>query len=310
VQSNLMAQVVANPRIDPVVLDRDEADLLVDATEQSYAEFERRIRTWESLADAAGDRERAERNHANRDAMIRPRPDGGWDLTASLDGVSGSEFTQIFAHFIEAEWRADWAEAHERLGDGANTNDLRRTEPQRRADALVAMARSAAVAPAGASRPMPTVNILIDEASFASIVAGESIDPVRYRDVVCRTQSGHRLHTGDAVRTALWGWICRAVYDSDGVIIDLGRRSRLFRGSARKAVMLRALECDFPACDMPAEWCDVDHSISWAAHGATVPRNGVPFCHRHNVDKENGFTVVRDDDGDWHYYDPAGNEIT
>lgn len=30
----------------------------------------------------------------------------------------------------------------------------------------------------------------------------------------------------------------------------------------------------------------------------------------HNVDKENGFTVVRDSDGDWHYYDPAGNEIT
>jgi hypothetical protein len=47
----------------------------------------------------------------------------------------------VFAHFVQAEWDADWAEAGERCGDDASMADLRRTEPQRRADAMVLVGR-------------------------------------------------------------------------------------------------------------------------------------------------------------------------
>ena len=65
--------------------------------------------------------------------------------------------------------------------------------------------------------------------------------------------------------------------------------------------MLLATSCAWAGCDAKAEWCQADHSISWKQHGPTVPRNGGPLCPRHNVFKEQGFRVVRDDDGQWHY---------
>ena len=92
----------------------------------------------------------------------------------------------------------------------------------------------------------------------------------------------------DAVNAALAGHIRRVVIDAADTMIDLGRRSRPFRGSARVAVQLLATECIWLGCDGPVEWCDIDHSIAWAAHGPTVPRNGVPVCRRHNLLDERG----------------------
>jgi hypothetical protein len=53
-QSQLMARVASNPRLDPDVLWRDSWDLLHDAIELSYPMFEQRIRAWEALADPVG----------------------------------------------------------------------------------------------------------------------------------------------------------------------------------------------------------------------------------------------------------------
>jgi hypothetical protein len=125
-QSELMARIAANPRIASAVLERDSTLLLDDAVSCSFDEFERRARTWEALADPAGDL-------------------------------------------------------------------AKRTQDQRHADALVAMARAAASTPPGSQQPRPTLNVLIDQESFEAHLCGETPDPRRYRDVVVRTQSGHRL---------------------------------------------------------------------------------------------------------------------
>lgn len=308
-QTELMARIAANPRLDDEVLANDSWDLLDDAIDLPYDEFARRARRWEALADPAGAAATAERNHERRDAMILPRDDGGWDLHASLDGVSGAEFREILAHFIEAEWRTDWDEARRRLGDDATAADLRRTEPQRRADALLAMARAAASTAAAAARACPTVNLLIDQDTFEAGLRGEPVGTARYRDVVCRTERGHELHPDDVVNTALWAHIRRVVYDSAGVVIDLGRRRRLYEHGSREAVMLLEERCTWVGCDTPTEWCQADHSVGWAAHGPTVPRNGQPLCGRHNRLKERGYRVFRDDRGGWHTIDPKGDEI-
>jgi hypothetical protein len=309
-QSELMARVAANPRIASGVLERDAHLLLDDAVTLPFDEFERRVRTWEALADPDGDQARHDGQLANHNVQLRPRPEGGWTLTGNLAELAGCEFAEIFAWFIEAEWQADWADARTRLGDTATTADLVRTQAQRSADALLAMARAAASTPPGSQPPRLTVNILIDHESFEAHLRGETPDPARYRSVVIRTQSGRRLHPDDAVNAALIGHIRRVVYDTSGTVIDLGRRSRLFRGSARDAVMLLLTTCIWIGCDRPVAWCDADHSLGWKAHGATVPRNGGPLCHRHHHLKDQGFQVHRDDHGDWHITDPHGNEIT
>ena len=305
----LMARVAANPRIPAAVLERDSPALLDDAISQPFDEFERRVRLWEALADPDGDRTRNEQLNANRDVRVRPRPEGGWTITGNLAELAGCEFNEIFSWFIGAEWQTDWAEARHRLGDTATVADLARTEAQRRADAVVAMAKAAASAAPGSRRPQPTVNVLIDDETFEAHLRGETVDPRRYRDVVVRTQTGRRLHPDDAVNAALIGHVRRVVYDGSGTVIDLGRRQRLFRGSAREAVMLLLVTCVWIGCDRPIAWCDADHSVGWRAHGATVPRNGGGLCHGHNHLKEHGFQVYRDDHGTWHVIDPDGNEL-
>jgi hypothetical protein len=309
-QCELMARVVANPRLPASVVERDAPALLDDAITLPFEEFERRVRTWEALADPNGDRDRNERQHATRDVMIRPRPEGGWTLTGNLTELAGAEFMEIFSWFLEAEWQTDWTDARHRLGDTATTHDLARSEPQRRADALLAMARAAASTPPGSQPPRATTNVLIDQDTFEAHLRGETRDPADYRKVVCRTHTGRRLHPDDAVNTALIAHIRRVVYDTTGTIIDLGRRSRLFRGAARDAVMLLLTNCVWIGCDQPIHWCHADHSVGWKAHGATVPRNGSALCPRHNQLKEQGFTVHRNTNGHWHTTDPHGHPIT
>jgi Domain of unknown function (DUF222) len=200
-QTEVMAQVAANPRLDAVVLQRGAWELFLDAIDLPFQEFEANARRWEKLADPDGAADQAERNRLHRDAEIRPQRDGSWRLTASFDDIGGAEFADIFGHYLQAEWDADW------------------------------------------------------------------------------------------------------------VVIDLGRKQRLFRGSARDAVMLLATECAWVGCDAKAEWCQADHSIAWKAHGATVPWNGGPLWCRHNGLKEQGYRVSRDADGTWHTFAPDGAEI-
>jgi hypothetical protein len=353
-QYRVMASIAANPRIDDATLAVGALALLDDAIALGFDEFERLARTWEMLADPTGALEAAERNRQRRDAFIRPRRDGGWDLHAVLDDIGGAEVAEILAWYIDAEFRTDWAEAVNRLGEGqVSMADLRRSEPQRRADALVAMARAGAAAPPDAKRPVPTVNIVVDADTLAAWTdrtttqadpaeppadpspessagpadastgttaaatraAGRGrvpvIDPARYPDVICRTQRGQHLHPAHVADTTLWGLIRRVVIDSRSVIIDLGRRSRLFTGHARESVMLLETECAWTGCDQPSAWCHADHLHGWnRARGPTRPANGAPLCPRHNYLKEQGFTVTRDHHGNWHVHAPDGHEIT
>lgn len=313
-QFRLMARIAANPRIEPDRLASGSKELWCDALDCSFREFERRALMWESLADPVGALAKAERATARRSASLTPLDNGGWSLHGRLDDIGGAEFNEIFAHFIEVEWRNDWREATNRLGDGATVTtsvamaDLRRTEDQRRCDALIAMARSAAANGSG-NTAVPTVNFVIDHDTGHSIILDEPINPDRYRDVISQTASGVPVHPRAIVNTAMWAHVRRVITDAAGVIIDMGRRARLFTGAAREAVMLLEDQCAWIGCDQPTAWCDADHTRSWKGQGPTAPNNGGPLCRRHNLLKEHGFRTIRDPSGNWHTFHPNGQEV-
>jgi hypothetical protein len=309
-QTRLMARIAANPRIEPDVLTRGVWQLMVDAMDCSYIEFERRALAWEALADPVGAADKLERNRQRRTASIHQLADGSWNLNAVFDDVGGPEFLEIFCWFVDREFDRDWKDATLRLGDGnVDVSKLRRTEAQRRSDALVEMARAAAACPPDRTRPLPTVNFLLDATSAAAAADGAPVDPDTYRTVTSRTDRGHRINPDAIIGVSLWSLIRRVVTDSKGVVIELGRTQRLFTGFAREAVMLLEPTCIWPGCDQPHTWCHADHLTSWTTRGPTDPDNGAPLCPRHNYLKEQGFTVYRDDDGRWHITAPDGTDI-
>jgi hypothetical protein len=309
-QTRVMARIAANPRIDPEVLVVGVWQLLVDAIDESYLEFERRALIWESLADPEGALEKSERVHQRRNALMQPNTDGGWSLHASFDEVGGPEFLETFSWFVDREFNTDWTAATRQHGEGnVDVTKLRRTEAQRRGDALVEMGRAAAACPPERNRPLPTVNFLLDANTAAAAADGMLLDPGVYRDVVSRTDRGNRVNPAAIIGVSLWSMIRRVVIDSKGVVIELGRTSRLFTGHARDAVMLLEPTCIWPGCDQPHSWCHADHLTSWTTRGPTNPNNGGPLCARHNYLKEQGFTVFRDHDGRWHIIAPNGTDI-
>ncbi len=124
------------------------------------------------------------------------------------------------------------------------------------------------------------------------------------------TIDGYPIHPSEIVAAALVSHVRRVVMSRTGVVLDMGRRERLFTGARRTAIQLTNTTCVWPGCEVPVSQCESDHIDGWAAltRGPTNPTNGAPLCGKHNRWKEQGFRVVRDDNGRWHIHRPDGTE--
>ena len=272
--------------------------------ELSFVDFERCVDRFVSHADLDGAHDARDDAVEHRTASI-VEVGGMLDVSAhGGDGTTTAEMIEIFQRFCEAEFRADIESRRAEHGADADAHPLPRTSRQRRFDALQTILRTAATAAGvGSAVADPLVNIVIDAATWSTMLTdaglvpgdGTLIDPELIAPLVggdvplherrCETSTGIQLHPHDVLRAALAGHVRRVVVDSAGVVVDLGRRHRLFTGAAREAATLLVTHCEHPGCDLPAEWCDVDHQVEWAAGGPTDQTNAGVECARHNVAK-------------------------
>jgi hypothetical protein len=170
---------------------------------------------------------------------------------------------------IESElFAAAGAEAKARVGDIVCAPDLARTPAQRRADALVEMARRAEAVPAGSRLPEPLFSVLVGYETFAG--------------PICELADGTVVAPGSLVRWLDQAWVERVVFDGPDRIRNVGTRRRIFTGATRRAVEVRDRECFHELCDTPAEDCQIDHVEPWSAGGLTTDDNGRPACGFHN----------------------------
>jgi hypothetical protein len=318
-----IARVASNPRVaehlpgaDPIFA--HHAGVL------GYDDFSDLLRQWEALADADGPGQSAEESHRRRRAdLVESAINGSWALDGSFGSVQGAAMAEVFAQFERAELLADWAQARAEHGDDALTEHLARTPAQRRADALFEIFRRAASTPAGGRAPEPLVNIVVDERTFSEAcrrAAGQDVpvDPNEdLPDRRCHSTDGTPLHSADVLAAAFVGHVRRVVVDGEGTVIDLGRRRRLFTGSARDAALLQALlrtpgglRCLWPGCDAHGGCLQVDHRQPARRDGPTDIANSDAYCGFHNRTKERGFRPERRADGTWVIHRPDGGPIT
>ena len=111
----------------------------------------------------------------------------------------------------------------------------------------------------------------------------------------CRLTTGEKTSLAFAATLLCTGWIRRVILDPDtGAVLNMGRRTRLFTRTQRRALVYRDRGCVFPGCDHPARFCDAHHIHPWEHGGLTDLINGVLLCRRHHTLVHHGWDLTRD----------------
>lgn len=301
-QARELARLAAHPRVGELF--PASAPLLTGLAERlSCEEFRVAARRWESLADLDGAQRDDEVSAERRTATVVPTADGIDIRATGGSGLVAAELSSIFTRFVQGEFDADVAARTAEFGPDAPASRLPRTDSQRRFDALAAIFRAAAIASADAIAPTQVVNLLVGEQTLERLIAwrltGDDPGPGDPMDLDLErmeTDTGIAVAPVDVVRAAIVGHVRRVVVDSAGVVVDAGRKRRLFTGVAREMALLLAHSCDHLGCTVPASQCAVDHVEEWTRDGGpTDQSNGRPRCDPHNADKSaRGRRSVRD----------------
>ena len=266
-----------------------EAFLLDKAGSLSFRDFERAVAYWEQVVDEArrgDDPEPPDPRETNRAAHVSKTLADMIRVDAWIDPVGGAAFAETLRRIEQEFFDADWQQAKAEYGDAVTVDRLWRTPAQRRADALVEMARRASTAPPGGVRPRPLVIIHTDIDTFTIALSNylgvEGPPPVGGIERLCELDDGTVISPTQMIEQAMAGHVRRLVFASPGVILDYGRKQRLFTGALREAVCARDRVCDNEGCEIPARHCEIDHVHEWDDGGHTSHRNGKARCSYHH----------------------------
>lgn len=97
-----------------------------------------------------------------------------------------------------------------------------------------------------------------------------------------QTRDGADLSHDTVARLACDCFIRRVVIDSDGVVIDVGRRYRTATDAQWVALNTMYTTCAWAGCDRPISWCQAHHIHEWTKGGPTDLDNLIPLCSRHH----------------------------
>jgi Rieske Fe-S protein len=267
--AEILGALYASPR-KPVADAFPEAeDMLVGyALEMCFDDFVAAVRYWETVVDADGAEDQGRSDFESRHLHVSETWRGNWALDGQLDPLNGEEFTVELGRIERDMFQQDWAAAKETWGDNTCLDNLDRTPTQRRADALVEMARRSAAMPAEGQKPRPLLVIHLGDESLkrmCELASGTVIAPGQIVPHLGEAEIVRIIHAGRSRR-----------------ITDLGATTRFFSGPTRDAILLRDRRCQHPGCRVPAQDCDADHIIARSRDGLTTPDNGEARCPHHN----------------------------
>ncbi len=316
-QAGELANVAANRRVNEQL--PDSVDVLIDQAEQlSFEDARTCLRRWETLADIDGANRDRELSDERRTATVTELDGSLYARATGGTAEVAAEMTAIFNQALEREFAADVVERTRLRGPDAPASLLPRSDAQRRFDAMTSIFRRSVNVPVDAKTPAPLVYIIVDQRTLEEALARHGLipEPTDLPDTDlserrCETTSGTPITPDSALRAAMQGHIRRVVFNSAGVVINMGRKRRLFTGAARDAARLMSNRCDHAGCDIAGEHTQIDHLAEWDRdHGRTDLDNAGLGCNRHNPGKHrNGYSAKRARNGQVIYYRRDGTPM-
>jgi hypothetical protein len=321
-----IARIHTNPRtheyfakVAPIYLRRAE--------HASHDDLRNEVSSFINLADQDGSFAELYCNIESRLARVNI-VDGTLDVRVTGgDPIVADEVLSTFEWFVQREFERDVEARAAEHGDRAAQFALARTDRQRRFDAIVAMTRAARAHGTDGVTPADiVVNVLtdactlrdtfveaelivrdtetgdvttieLDDGTIDAVLEAAADDPAAWIDRRCETSSGTPIHPTTLLQAALLGDVRRVLVDSQGVVVDWGRRRRFFAGPAREAAKLLVRRCQHPGCAVRPQFADVDHLDEWARDlGRTDQRNSGIGCTSHNRFKSRARWRVRRDE--------------
>ena len=197
---------------------------------------------------------------------------------------------------LDAEGGATLKTALEALMPPPATNDDR-TAGQRRADALVELARrpldGSKLGSTGGQRPH-----LVITASVETLAGLPGAPAARLEGVGPIPLETAQRHGCDATVSWLLG---QAELEN-----ETSHAKRQIPPSTRRALVARDRDCVFNGCHRPAAWCDGHHVKWWTRGGETKLENLALVCGRHHrMLHEEGWQIERTKLGRWVARPPA-----
>jgi Domain of unknown function (DUF222) len=261
-RARTLAEATAD--LEPAHVAAVEERVLPRAGERTHAEHRRAVTRAVLAIDPRGAEERHERGRAGRRVLFAPAQDGMGQLLAELpaDGLAAIRCA------------LDAAAAGMKTADPTDA----RTVDQRRADALVAMARTAldtghlgggpgGLRLADGQGRRPAIQVTVPFTTLLGL------------DDAPATLAGYGpIPASVARRIAADGVWRRLLTDpASGALLDYGSTTYRPPQDLVDHVVARDRTCRGVACARPAHQCDLDHTVP-APAGPTADRNLAPLC--------------------------------
>ncbi len=251
-----------------------EATLLDIAATHPPSIFRVLAQRWSHYADDELDRGDPYAKYERRRVHLSPT----WGRMGALSGLLDPEATSIIAKALEAYDHPD------PKGGPAPA----RTKAQRRADALLEMAKVALSARGERGAVVTGADVVVDIETLGGATPDDLTRARRDVDGI-----------GAVAREVIERLLCdsglrRLLTDAHGVVLHLGRTQYRPNRAQRRALRRMFDGCAFPGCDQQFHHCDVHHLLRYP-EGPTDLDNLVPLCrHHHVLTHEGGWRLRRD----------------
>ncbi|WP_084075200.1 HNH endonuclease signature motif containing protein [Demequina sp. NBRC 110052] len=250
-----------------------EARLVRIATTSPIAELRKQCLHARAAADPVAWEARERTHRRDRYLMVKSEEDGAVTLHARMDAASAAPLIAFVDKHVTVGMQS-------RRGLPAGVDD--RSPGAMRLDALLDLARHGLGCESQVSNVTTEVVVRVPQSELESGLGLADCDALMAPVSIA---SLRRLAVDAAVIPAVLG--------TEGQVLDLGRRKRLFTRAQRIAIGERDGGCVM--CGAPPSWCSTHHIAWWSRGGPTDLSNGVLLCTNchHRVHDETWDIVPR-----------------